>query len=208
MKAAHHLHIQGLERVAGGLDEVDTRVHSVVHNVHPVDLVLGVQVGVESLLDVLDDGSPRVIVIHKVAKARRVDHRQTQAHPVLLNIRADGLYADGLGREVKGRLLALPGWVQRGVEQGVDEGRFAEAGFTCRAALVLEHCACGVVRSKLTNDHNVEIEALADALAMPLVGQVGEADVASEFSTHNIPHVTGCLRGRLGVFRGHRLGGR
>lgn len=40
------------------LDEVDACMNAVVHNVHPVDLVLSFQVGIESLLDVLDNWSP------------------------------------------------------------------------------------------------------------------------------------------------------
>jgi hypothetical protein len=38
----------------------------------------------------------------------------------------------------------------------------------------------------LTNNHDVEVEALANALAVPLVRQVGEANIASELPTDNI----------------------
>lgn len=41
----------------------------------------------------------------------------------------------------------------------------------------------------LTNDHDVEVEALAHALAMPLVGQVGEADVARQLPPNDVPIV-------------------
>jgi hypothetical protein len=53
----------------------------------------------------------------------------------------------------------------------------------------------------LTNDHNVEVEALAHTLAMPLVGQVGETNVASKLPADNVPHVArrlGCGLGVLG----------
>jgi hypothetical protein len=58
MKATHHLNIQRLKCVAGGLNEVDAGVDAVVDDVHAVDLVLGIEVGVETLLNVLDNGPP------------------------------------------------------------------------------------------------------------------------------------------------------
>ena len=61
--------------------------------------------------------------------------------------------------------------------------------------------------SMLTNDHNVEVEAFPHTLAMPLVGQVGETNVSSELSAHNVLHVRRCLSGGLRVLRGHGLRG-
>ena len=69
----HDLNIEGLERVAGRLDEVDNGMNAVVDNVHAVDLVLSVQVGIEPLLNVLDNWIPRLIVVYEVAKARCVN---------------------------------------------------------------------------------------------------------------------------------------
>lgn len=57
-----------------------------------------------------------------------------------------------------------------------------------------------------TDNHDIEVEALADTLAVPLVGQVGETDVASELSANNVSHVAGGLGGGLWVFRRHGLG--
>lgn len=111
MQSAHHLDVERLERVAGGLDEVYTCVDAVVDNVHAVDLVFGIEVGVEPLLDVLHDWSPRVIVVHEITKARSINDSQAEADAVLLDVGADALYADGLGCEVERRLLALLGWV-------------------------------------------------------------------------------------------------
>lgn len=68
------------------LDEVDTGVDSVINNVHSVDLVLRVKVGVEPLLNVLNDRPPRIIIVHKVTKAWCIHYCQTQADTVLLNI--------------------------------------------------------------------------------------------------------------------------
>ena len=61
--------------MASGLDEVDDGVDAVVDNVHAVDLVLGLEVGVETLLDVLDNGIPGLIVVNEVAKARSVNEQ-------------------------------------------------------------------------------------------------------------------------------------
>ena len=44
-------------------------------------------------------------------------------------------------------------------------------------------------RKVLTDDHDIEVEALADALAVPLVGQVGETDVAGQLPTNDVPVV-------------------
>ena len=130
VQATHDLDIERLERVTGGLDEVDTGVDAVVDNVHAVDLVLGIQVGVETLLDVLGDWAPGVVVVDKVTETRSVDNGQAQADAVFLNICADGLDVDSLGGEVEGRLLALLGRVKGGVEKGVDQGGLSEAGLT------------------------------------------------------------------------------
>lgn len=41
----------------------------------------------------------------------------------------------------------------------------------------------------LTDNHHVEVEALANALAVPLVGKVGETDVTSELATDDVAEV-------------------
>ena len=130
VQAAHDLDIERLEGVTSGLDEIDTSVDAVVDDVHAVDLVLGIEVGVETLLDVLGNGTPGVIVVHEIAETRGVDDSQTQAHTVLLNVRADGLDANRLRGEVEGGLLALLGRVKRGVEEGVDQSRLSETRLT------------------------------------------------------------------------------
>jgi hypothetical protein len=42
VQALHDLDIQGLQGVAGRLDEEDASVDAVIDNVHAVDLVLGI----------------------------------------------------------------------------------------------------------------------------------------------------------------------
>jgi hypothetical protein len=57
-----------------------------------------------------------------------------------------------------------------------------------------------------TNDHDVEVEPLADTLAVPLVGKVGKTNVASQLSANDVSHVAGGLGGGLWVFGRHGLG--
>lgn len=116
--------------MASGLDEEHTSVDAVVNNVHAVDLVLGVQVCIETLLDVVRDWSPRLIVVDKVTEARRVNDGQSEADASFLNICADGLNSDSLGQDIKAGSLALLGGVQRSVEERVYQGRLSETRFT------------------------------------------------------------------------------
>lgn len=102
----HNLNVNGLQRVPGGLDEVDDSVNTVVDNVHTVDLVLGIQVGVKTLLDVLDNRVPGLIVVDEVTKAGCIDYRQPQTDTILFNVCADRLDRDGLG-DVQTRRFAL-----------------------------------------------------------------------------------------------------
>jgi hypothetical protein len=60
-------------------------------------------------------------------------------------------------------------------------------------------------RIVLTNDHDIEIEALAHTLAVPLIRQVCKANVAGQLPAHDVPHVARRCRRRFGVFRGHGL---
>jgi hypothetical protein len=143
VQTAHDLDIERLERVTSGLDEVDAGVDAVVDNVHAVHLVLGIQVGVETLLDVLGDWAPGVVVVDKVTETRSVDNGQAQADAVFLDICADCLDVDGLGSEVEGRLLALLGRVKGGVEKGVDQGGLSEAGLTWMELVSLRICNLG-----------------------------------------------------------------
>jgi hypothetical protein len=198
----HHLDVDGLQGVASGLDEVDNGVDAVVHDVHAVDLVLGVEVGVEPLLDVLDNGVPRLIVVDEVAKAGCVNNGQSQTNAVLFDVGADGLYRDGLG-DVETWGLALLGWVQRGVEERVYQGRLSESRLACDDTLAVIDDSCV---STHTDNHDVEVESLAHTLAMPLVGQVCETHVAGELSAHNV-HVVRHGSCGLGVLRCDGVGG-
>lgn len=109
VQSAHHLDVQGLERVASRLNKVYASMHAVVNNVHPVHLVFCVKVGIKALLNVFHDRSPRVVVVHKVAESGSVDDGETKANTVLLNVSANGLDAHRLGRKVERWLFALLG---------------------------------------------------------------------------------------------------
>lgn len=130
VQAAHNLDVQRLQRVACGLDEVDTGVDAVIDDVAAVDLVLSLEVGVETLFDVLDNRAPRVVVVHKVAKSGGINNAQAETDTILLDIGAGGLDRHGLGDDIGVGAGALLRGVERGVEQGVDESRLSEARFT------------------------------------------------------------------------------
>lgn len=215
MEAAHDLDIQRLEGVASRLDEVDTGVDAVVDNVAAVNLVLSLKVGVETLLNVLDNRAPRVVVVDKVTEARGINDAQAETDTVLLNVGAGGLDRHGLGDDVGIGAGTLLRGVEGGVEQGVDEGRLSETRFTC-SGVWCEKCSCtsqlagnrpekSVCINVHTDNHDVEVESLADTLAVPLVGQVGETDITSELAADHVLHVVGSLGDGLGVARADSL---
>lgn len=74
MQPAHHLNVKRFQGVSSRLDEVYTCVDTVIDNIHPVNLVLGVEVGIKPLLDVLNDGLPGIIIIDKVTEAWGINH--------------------------------------------------------------------------------------------------------------------------------------
>lgn len=125
MKATHDFNIQGLQRMAGWLDEVDAGMDSVVHNVHAIHLVLCLEIGIESLLNVFHNWSPGIIIVDKVTKARGINHGQTEADSILFNVCTDGLDGDCLGDDVQAGPLALAWRIKRGVEESIDQGRFS-----------------------------------------------------------------------------------
>ena len=89
MKAAHDLNVERLKRVTSGLNEENASMDSVVDDVHAVDLVLGIQVRVESLLNVVDNRAPGLIVVDEVTETRSVDNSKAETDTSLLNVGAD-----------------------------------------------------------------------------------------------------------------------
>jgi hypothetical protein len=77
MKSAHNFNVQGLQRMASRLDEVDAGMNSVVDDVHAIDLIFCVQVGIEALLNVIHNWSPRLIIVNEITKTRGINDCQT-----------------------------------------------------------------------------------------------------------------------------------
>lgn len=120
--------------MASRLDEVDTGVDTVVDDVGAVDLILGLQIRVATLLDILHNWAPRVVVVHKVAESGSVDNGQTKANAILLNVGTDGLDRHGLGDDIVAGTGGFPRGIERGIEERVHESRLAQSRFTCRAS--------------------------------------------------------------------------
>jgi len=76
-----------------------------------------------------NDGSSPLLVVDKVTKTGGVDDIELEADAVLLNVGAQDLDIDSLEALLGERNVFLGG-VQRGVEEGVDQGRLAQPGFT------------------------------------------------------------------------------
>ena len=72
-KTLHEFDIDGSQRVAGGRDEVDTRMDARVDNLLSVNTVLLLQISVESSFDVLQDRPPAIFIVDEVTESRRVD---------------------------------------------------------------------------------------------------------------------------------------
>ena len=128
-----HNNVDGLERVARGLDEEEAAVDA---RVLDVALALGrellAQVGGVLILDVLDDGVPAAVIVDQVAIAGGVDNVEAQTHAVLLDDVRHGLDVGGRADHLVGVEAAL-GLDQVRGEDGVDQCRLAETGLACNA---------------------------------------------------------------------------
>lgn len=114
----------------GRLNEVDARMHAIVHNVHAVDLIFSVKISIETLLNVLNNRSPGIIIVDEIAEAGSIHYGETETNAVLFDIRADGLYGNRFWLNVYAGPFALLRRIQGGVEEGVDQGRFPKTRFT------------------------------------------------------------------------------
>ena len=89
VKAAHDLNVERLKRVTSRLNEENTSMDSVVDDVHAVNFVLSIEVRVESLLNVVDNRAPGLIVVDEVTETRSVDNSKAETDTSLLNVGAD-----------------------------------------------------------------------------------------------------------------------
>lgn len=123
--------INGLQGVAGGLDEEQTAVDA---GVLDVTLSLGCellsQVRGVLILDILDDRVPATVVVNKIAVARGVDDVEPQADAVLLDDVGSGLDLGGGADGLIGLEATLGVDEVRG-EDGVDESRLSETSLAC-----------------------------------------------------------------------------
>ena len=62
-----------------------------------------------------------------------------------------------------------------------------------------------VIRLIRTDYHDIEVEALANALAVPLVWQIRKTNISSELPADNVLHIIGRLGRNLRVFGGNSL---
>ena len=147
VQSAHDLDIQGLQGMAGGLDEVDACVDSVIHDVHPVHLVLRLEVCVKALFNVLDDRAPRIVVVNEIAESWCVHHCQTETHSVLFNVCADRLDGHSLWDDVEAWALALLRRIQGRVEEGIDQSRLAQTRFASK--ILVCYCCTMIVSQDL-----------------------------------------------------------
>ena len=88
--------------MTGRLDKVDTSVNTVIDQFEPVDSVLLLEVGIESCIDIVDNGFPAglsaspllrlggeslpLVVVYEITESRGIDHRQFQPHTSFLDI--------------------------------------------------------------------------------------------------------------------------
>lgn len=143
--------VDGLQGVAGGLDEEEAAVDA---GILDVALTLGcellAQVGGVLILDVLDDGVPATVVVDQVAVAGGVDDVEPQTDAVLLNDVRNALDL-GCGADGLVGLQATLGVDEVRGEDGVDEGRLAESGLACKGDmlafwLLRSRCSCPEVK--------------------------------------------------------------
>lgn len=121
--------------MASGLDEVDTGMDPVVNDVCAVDLVLGLEEGIVSLLNVLHNWAPGVIVVDKVSKAGSIDNGQAKTDAVLLNIGTGRLDRHSLGDDIVAWASTFLRGVKGGIEEGVHKSRLSQSRFTCSESI-------------------------------------------------------------------------
>lgn len=129
MESTHDFDIQRLERMTRGLDKVHAGMDSIIDNVHAIDLVFGIEVGIKTLLNVLDDGAPGIVIVDKVSESGCINDRQSQADAILFDIGTDGLNRYGFGNDIEAGALAFSRRIERCIEQRVDQGGFPQTRF-------------------------------------------------------------------------------
>src|SRR4051794_7806048 len=73
-QALHDLNVERLQGVTGGADEVQTSVHAHVNLVGSAGLLLLEHVRLVLVIQELDNGLPRIAVVHVVSEARGINN--------------------------------------------------------------------------------------------------------------------------------------
>ena len=131
-------------------------MHAHVHFIVPVGLLLLSHVALMLIVNEVDYGSPRVTVVDIVSESGSIDNGQFDLELFLLEL---GFHYINL-RVLFLKLLDMPGGVftggcELGGEEGIDEGRLAEAG--------------------LADDHKREVSTALSYNTVALVREVGDA---------------------------------
>ena len=117
--------------MAGGTDEVQAGVHSQIDLLRPAWLLLLQHIALMLVIQELNDRLPAVPVVHVVTKTWCIDDGQSDLEELLLQLCFGDFDFDSLV-DLLGVAAAMIGVVlDGGGEEGVDEGRLAEAGLAC-----------------------------------------------------------------------------
>ena len=79
----HHLHVQRLEAMSSGSDEVEAGVYPGVSDLHSLHPGLSLQVGIKLILNIVHNRSPTLSVVHCFTKAGSVNYCQGQFDSIL-----------------------------------------------------------------------------------------------------------------------------
>jgi hypothetical protein len=91
-------------------------MNSIIDDIHTIDLILGLQICIKALLNIVDNWPPGLIVVDKITKTWSVDDGEAKTHTILFNVGANRLDRDSLWDNVKAGPLALLWWVERRVK--------------------------------------------------------------------------------------------
>jgi hypothetical protein len=131
VKPPHKFDVEGLERVSGRLNEVDTSMDAIVDDICPVWFVLCLEVCIESRLNTFQNRLPTaksttdtviaipVFIIDEITESRGIDDIKSQSNAILLNIGTNSTDVDCL-RDFHGRRAnSITRCIQTRVEQGI-----------------------------------------------------------------------------------------
>ena len=61
--------------MTGRLNEVNAGMHTIVDDIHPIDLIFSIQICIKASLDVVDDWFPGVVIVDEVSETGGIDDR-------------------------------------------------------------------------------------------------------------------------------------